>query len=52
MRRSYKESKSYEEAIKILKEVKGSQLDSELVDLFCKIHKKDIIACIPDNVEA
>lgn len=52
MRRSYKEPKSYEEAIKILNEVKGTQLDTELVDLFCKIPKKDIIACIPDNVEA
>ena len=47
MRRSYKEPKSYEEAIRIIKEVAGTQLDSELVEIFVNIPKEEIEKCNP-----
>lgn len=49
MRRSYKEPKSYEEAIKIIKEVAGTQLDSELVEIFVNIPKEEIEKCNPEK---
>ncbi len=51
MKRSYKDARSYEEAIDILKEVRGTQLDAGLVDIFCKIPKEEIEACVPSNVD-
>ena len=51
MRRSYKPPRSYEEAIRIIKEVAGKQLDKELVDIFCKIPKERLLDCVPENVE-
>ena len=51
MRRSYKETKTHEEAIAIMKEVAGKQLDSDLLDIFIKIPKEEIESCIPQKVD-
>lgn len=51
MRRSYKPPRAHEEAIEIMKEVAGSQLDAELVEIFCTIPKIELRACVPTNVE-
>lgn len=48
MDRSYKPSLPYENAISELRLVAGTQLDSELVDLFCSIPKKKVTACMDD----
>ena len=45
MARSYKPGRSYEEAIAIIKDVAGSQLDKEVVDVFCSIPKEEVEAC-------
>ena len=50
MRRSYKEPKTHEEAVEILKEIAGSQLDKELVDIFLTIPKSELIKCIPEKI--
>jgi len=50
MRRSYKEPKTHEEAVEILKGVSGTQLDKELVDIFVNIPKSELIKCIPEKV--
>ena len=46
MTRSYKSSKTYEEAVSIIKSVAGSQLDGELVSIFCSIPKEEVTACM------
>ncbi len=46
MVRSYKPSRTYEEAVAILKSIAGTQLDSELVDVFCCIPREEVIGCI------
>lgn len=51
MRRSYKAPRSHEEAIAIIKDVKGSQLDPELVDIFIAIPKEQLVNCIPDRIK-
>ena len=51
MRRSYKPPRAHEEALKIMKEVSGEQLDQDLVEIFCNIPKIDLVACVPDTVE-
>ena len=51
MRRSYKPPRSYEDAVKIMKDVAGTQLDKELVDVFMKIPKERLLACVPEGVE-
>ena len=50
MRRSYKEPKSHEEAVKIISEVAGTQLDRYLVTIFLTIPKEEIVACIPEDM--
>ena len=45
MARSYKPSHTYEEAIAIIKDVAGSQLDKEIVDVFCSIPKDEVEGC-------
>lgn len=50
MKRSYKPEKTHEEAIEIIKSVAGTQLDAELVDIFCSIPKKKVTACYPEIV--
>ena len=51
MRRSYKDPKTHVQAIEILQDVKGKQLDSELVDIFSKIPLEELHACIPENLD-
>lgn len=51
MRRSYKEPRSHEDAIEIIKDVAGTQLDKDLVEVFLKIPKEELTACIPENVK-
>ena len=51
MKRSYKPPKTHEEAIAIMKDVVGSQLDAEIVEVFCGIPKEKVIACTPETVE-
>ena len=48
MTRAYKPSMAYEEAIAELRLSSGSQLDQELVDIFCEIPLKDIDKCLDD----
>ena len=50
MRRSYKEPKSHEQAIDIIKEVAGTQLDKDLVDIFLTIPREDLINCAPEDI--
>ena len=51
MRRSYKPPRAHEEAIEIMRGAAGTQLDSELVETFCKIPKVELRACVPSTVE-
>ena len=51
MRRSYKEPRTHEEAIKIISDVAGTQLDKELVDIFVTIPKEELDKCIPTQVK-
>ena len=51
MRRSYKAPKTHEEAVAILREVAGTQLDKDLVDIFLTIPKEKLQACIPEQVK-
>ena len=51
MRRSYKEPRTHEDAIKIITEVAGTQLDKELVDGFLTIPKEELQKCIPEQVQ-
>ncbi|MBQ6565940.1 MAG: HD domain-containing protein [Treponema sp.] len=46
MTRSYKSSRSYEEAMEIIKGAADSQLDGELVSIFCSIPKEEVTACM------
>ena len=45
MARSYKPSHTYEEAIAIIKDVAGTQLDKEIVGIFCSIPKEEVEGC-------
>lgn len=51
MRRSYKDKRSYEEAIAIIKEVSGTQLDPNLSAIFVSIPKEELEACTPATVD-
>ena len=51
MRRSYKAPRTHEEAIGIIREVAGTQLDKDLVDIFVKIPKEELVRCIPEEVK-
>ena len=51
MRRSYKAPKTHEDALQIIKEVAGTQLDAELVKYFLTIPKERLIQCIPEQVK-
>ncbi|MCR4587566.1 MAG: HD domain-containing protein [Lachnospiraceae bacterium] len=48
--RSYKEPKTHEEALQILRDVSGTQLDADLVKTFIAIPKSELIKCVPDSV--
>ena len=51
MRRSYKEPKSHDDAIKIISEVAGTQLDKDLVDIFLTTPKEELEKYIPAQVQ-
>ena len=51
MRRSYKAPKTHEDAMRIISEVAGSQLDKELVEIFLTIPKEELEKCIPLQVK-
>ena len=48
MERSYKATRSYEEAVSELRLASGTQLDSTLVDLFCRIPQQQIQQALND----
>ena len=47
MGRVYSSSRTYEEAIEIIKSESGDKYDPELVDIFISIPKEEIVACSP-----
>ncbi len=51
MRRSYKDPKTHDEAIAIIRDVAGTQLDAELVNIFVNIPKEELIVCAPPKIE-
>ncbi len=51
MKRSYKGTRTHEEAVNIIKEVSGSQLDPDIVDIFLKIPKEELRACTPKTID-
>ncbi|MCR5775645.1 MAG: HD domain-containing protein [Lachnospiraceae bacterium] len=51
MKRSYKGKRSHEEAIEIIKDVAGTQLDAELVKIFLSIPKEELEACTPESID-
>ncbi|MBE5775301.1 MAG: HD domain-containing protein [Clostridiales bacterium] len=51
MRRSYKDPKTHEDAVEIIKDVAGTQLDAELVDIFLTIPKEELEKCTPEEVK-
>ena len=51
MRRSYKPPRSHEDAIQIIREVSGTQLDEDLVNIFLKIPKEELVSCMPEEVK-
>ena len=51
MRRSYKAPRSHEDAVEIIKSVAGTQLDSDLVDIFLTIPKAELEKCMPEEVK-
>jgi len=50
MRRSYKKARSHEEAIAIMKEVAGTQLDADLIDIFLTIPNEELEKCRPAEI--
>lgn len=50
MRRSYKAPKTHEDAVRIIKEASGTQLDPKLVEIFCSIPKEELLACAPPKI--
>ena len=51
MRRSYKDPRTHEDAVRIIQEVAGTQLDERLVQIFCTIPKEELSACAPPKIE-
>ena len=51
MRRSYKAPRTHMDAISIIKEVAGTQLDKELVDIFLTIPEEELEKCMPEQVK-
>lgn len=50
--RVYRPRRSYEDAISILREAAGTQLDPELVEIFCSIPEKEIKALTTESFSA
>ena len=51
MRRSYKDKRTHEDAMEIIGEVTGSQLDPDIVRIFMKIPKEELQACTPETID-
>ena len=51
MRRSYKEPKAHEEAVRLMKKESGTHLDAELMALFCTIPQEELLGCIPESLD-
>ena len=51
MRRSYKDKRTHEVAMDIIKDVSGSQLDPDIVAVFMTIPKEELQACTPETVD-
>lgn len=51
MRRSYKEPRTHNEAVSIIKDVAGKQLDKELVEIFLTIPEEELEKCMPEKVK-
>ena len=52
MRRSYKDKRTHEEAMEIIKDVSGTQLDPDIVAVFITIPKEELQACTPETVDS
>ena len=51
MRRSYKAPRTHEDAVRIIREVAGTQLDKNLTDIFLTIPKEELEKCMPEQVK-
>lgn len=51
MKRSYRDGRSHSQAVEVLKDISGAQLDKELVDIFIKIPEEELKACMPVEYE-
>ena len=51
MRRSYKELRTHADAMRIIQEVAGKQLDADLVKIFMTIPEEELKKCIPEQVK-
>ncbi|MCR5303216.1 MAG: HD domain-containing protein [Lachnospiraceae bacterium] len=51
MSRSYKAGRSHEEAIEIIRDAAGSQLDPAIVAVFVMIPKEKLVACMPEAID-
>ncbi len=51
MRRSYKPPRTHEDAVRIISEVAGTQLDKELADIFLTIPREELEKCIPPQIK-
>lgn len=51
MRRSYKDKRTHEEAMEIIRDVAGSQLDPDIATIFMTIPKEELQACTPKTVD-
>ncbi|MBQ7583106.1 MAG: HD domain-containing protein, partial [Lachnospiraceae bacterium] len=51
MRRSYKDKRTHEDAMEIIGEVTGSQLDPDIARIFMKIPKEELQACTPETID-
>jgi HD-GYP domain-containing protein (c-di-GMP phosphodiesterase class II) len=47
MKRAYKDAKTYEDGVAILRDCAGTQFDTQIVDIFLSIPQKEVEACVP-----
>ena len=51
MRRSYKDPRTHEDAVRIIAEVAGTQLDADIVNILLTIPKEELAACAPPKID-